>query len=377
MSTNVCLGVRALFAPWAGGHVWVYLNWALGLRALGCNVIWLEAVSIPAFKVAEHLAALQARLEPFGLAENIALYSRDSGECLSENYGASVSLSQALAADLLLNVAYDDIPAALVERFRRSALIDIDPGQTQVWMSGNHLRLPKYDVYFTIGETVGRPGSLFPDCGLNWQYIPPPVYIPEWPVTKCAPSAPYTTVSNWWGRVFEFKGESFPNGKRDLFLKYVNLPSLVPTRLELALCLYRNTEQDKEDRKLLEENGWSVREAWERVSAPDDYRTYIQQSRGEFSCVKPACIYLQNTWISDSTLCYLASGKPAIVQDTGPSRFLPHDTGLFRFRNIEEAARYLEMASANYQHHCRAARELAVEYFDARKVLGRVLEAAM
>ena len=93
--------------------------------------------------------------------------------------------------------------------------------------------------------------------------------------------------------------------------------------------------------------------------------------------MKPACIYLQNTWISDSTLCYLASGKPAIVQDTGPSRFLPHDTGLFRFRNIEEAARYLEMASANYQHHCRAARELAVEYFDARKVLGRVLEAAM
>ena len=161
MST-ICLGVRALSWPWAGGHLWVYLNWVLGLQALGCKVIWLEAVSIPASNVEKHLAALKARLEPFGLAESIALCSRDSGECLSAHYGASVGLADALDADLLLNVAYDDLPAALLRRFRRSALVDIDPGQTQVWMSGNYLKLPKHDVYFTIGETVGRPGSLVP-----------------------------------------------------------------------------------------------------------------------------------------------------------------------------------------------------------------------
>jgi len=355
----------------------VYLNWALGLRALGCNVIWLEGVPHSGFEVEEHLGALTKRLEPFGLAKSIALYSRDSGQCLSANYGACVPLADAVGSDLLLNMAYDDIPAPLLARFRRSALIDIDPGQTQVWMSGNYLKLPKHHVYFTIGETVGRPGSLVPDCGIRWQYTPPPVYISEWPITAGAPSAPYTTVSNWWGRVFEFHGESFRNGKRDFFMKYLDLPSRVSARLELALCLYRNTDQDKEDRKLFEENGWSIQEAWARVSTPDQYRIYIQQSRGEFSCAKPACIYLQNAWISDRTLCYLASGKPAIVQHTGPSRFLPEDSGLFRFRNIDEAARYLERASTNYEHHCRVARQLAVEYFDAVNVLGRVLELAM
>ncbi|PYS11216.1 MAG: hypothetical protein DMG17_23055 [Acidobacteria bacterium] len=377
MSLKVCLAVKALSFPWAGGHLWVYLNWALALRSLGWDVVWMEAVSTTDQNIEEHFAALKARLEPFGLADSIALYAKGSGRCLSSNYGAPVSVGEALRSDLLLNFGYDDVPAALVASFRRSALVDIDPGQTQVWMSGNYLKLPQHDIYFTIGETVGSPGSRFPNCCIDWQYTPPPVFVPEWPVTPCAPSAPYTTVSNWWGNLFEFRGESFLNGKRDIFMKYVDLPSRVATPLELALCLYRNTNQDKEDRKLLQDNGWSVQEAWERVSTPHDYRTYVQQSRGEFSCVKPACIFLQNAWISDRTLCYLASGKPAIVQDTGPSRFLPKDSGLFRFQNIDEAARYLERASEDYEHHCRVARELAIEYFDAQKVVGHVLEVAM
>jgi hypothetical protein len=27
--------------PEGAGHLWVYLNWALSLHALGCRVIWL------------------------------------------------------------------------------------------------------------------------------------------------------------------------------------------------------------------------------------------------------------------------------------------------------------------------------------------------
>jgi hypothetical protein len=88
-------------------------------------------------------------------------------------------------------------------------------------------------------------------------------------------------------------------------------------------------------------------------------------------------VYLENAWISDRTLCYLASGKPAVVQYTGPSRFLPDAAGLFRFRDLEEAARYLEMAAADYERQCGLARALAEEYFDARKVVGRVLELAL
>ena len=34
--------------PRGGGHLWVYLNWALGLHAVGCDVTWLEAADASA-----------------------------------------------------------------------------------------------------------------------------------------------------------------------------------------------------------------------------------------------------------------------------------------------------------------------------------------
>jgi hypothetical protein len=93
--------------------------------------------------------------------------------------------------------------------------------------------------------------------------------------------------------------------------------------------------------------------------------------------VKPSCVRLQNAWISDRTLCYLASGKPAVVQHTGPSRFLPDAAGLFRFRNLDEAVRDLDIVAADYDQQCRLARALAEEHFDARKVVQRVLERSI
>src|SRR5207244_13360308 len=120
----------------------------------------------------------------------------------------------------------------------------------------------------------------------------------------------------------------------------------------------------------------TIRPSWEVSRTPEAYRTYIQQSKGEFSCAKPSCMLLQNAWISDRTLCYLASGKPAVVQHTGASRFLPDAEGLFRFRTVEEAARALSAVESDYEHHSRLARELAEE-FDSRQVVARVLERAL
>jgi hypothetical protein len=131
------------------------------------------------------------------------------------------------------------------------------------------------------------------------------------------------------------------------------------------------------ERSQLEANGWRVRDAHEVGATPWDYRRYIQQSLGEFSCAKPSCVRLQNAWISDRTLCYLASGKPAVVQHTGPSRFLPDAAGLFRFRGVEDAARCLENVMADYERQCRLARALAEEFFDARNVVKSVMERAL
>ena len=406
MSVTVCLSTNTTLSyPHGGGHLWVFLNWALGLRALGCEVIWLETVSdkesVAALKsrrkyrrlglerdglverptdlvheVEANVATLKRRLQRYGLAERLALCSRD-GEALSDEVtNGCLDLEAAAEADLLLNLRYN-LPGEVVERFRRSAMLDIDPGLLQVWMSQGLVSVPQHDLYFTIGETVGQPGARFPDMGLKWHYTPPPVFLPEWPPVQAESLAPYTTVSHWWdgtGGSVEFQGELRHNEKRAAFLDYADLPLRTSSPLELALCL---APGDEEEARLLEERGWNIRHTWTVSAGPEQYRAYIQQSRGEFSIVKPSCVWLDNAWISDRTLCYLASAKPAVVQHTGLSRFLPDSEGLFRFRNLEEAARALSAVESDYERHCRLARELAEEHFDAQKVAGRLLERAL
>jgi hypothetical protein len=262
-------------------------------------------------------------------------------------------------------------------------MIDIDPGLLQIWMTQGLVVLPRHDVYFSISEVVGEPGARFPDCGLKWHYTPPCVALDWWPACRASEDAPFTTVSNWstdeW---IDFGGELYRNDKRSGFLPFLDLPRQVAQPLELALCLQaderlRLADHEAEEQRTLQQKGWRVRHAHAVTATPWDFQAYVQSSRGEFSCAKPSYVHLQTTWLSDRTPCYLASVKPAIVQHTGPSRFLPDAAGLFRFRHVLEAAHYLETAAADYEHHCRLARSLAEEYFDARKVASRVLERAL
>lgn len=107
------------------------------------------------------------------------------------------------------------------------------------------------------------------------------------------------------------------------------------------------------------------------------YRSYIQRSRGEISCVKPSFVKLQNGWVSDRSLCYLASGKPVVVQRTGLGSYLPSGQGIFEFSTASEAAEALASVNADYENHCRSAREIAETYFDARRIAERILNTAL
>ena len=375
MRTTVCLApARTIAYPQGGGHLWVYLQWALGLQALGCRVVWLEGLdpSEPEQDSREKVAALSARLGAYGLAESLALFSLSGGPLPRGVADGALDLEAAAEADLLLNL-WHSLPASVVSRFRRSAFVDTDPGLLQVWMTRGDVRVAPHHIFFTIGETVGTPEALFPDCGLRWHYTRPPVFLAQWPPNPVGSSAPYTTVTHWWGSTFEFEGRTINEEKHVAFLEYSDLPSRTTARLELAICL---AEHYEEWRARMEPLGWKIREAWEVSATPERYRAYIQQSRGEFSCVKPSCVTLANAWISDRTLCYLASGKPAVVQHTGTSRILPDAEGLFRFRNMDEAVRALSTAESDYGRHSRLARKLAAE-FDARDVVERVLERAL
>jgi hypothetical protein len=364
---TVWLGAATLTYPQAGGHFWVFLNWALGLRALGCEVVWLEysEENIPVHRREPLLTALRKRLASYGLANSVA-----------------TDLEGAEEADLLLNLSYSNC-AAVLDRFRRTAMLDIDPGLLQVWMAEGTANIPRHDIYFTTGETVGQPGAKFSDGGLKWAFTPPCVALDAWPVTRATADAPFTTVTHWWSKDwFNAGGEQIRNDKRSGFLPYFDLPRHTRQPLELALCLEADANlkllpHEAAERDELIARGWQVQHAHAVAGTPQDYQKYIQQSRGEFSCVKPSCVLLQNAWISDRSLCYLASGKPVIVQHTGPSRLLPDDDGIFRFHDLDGAVRCLEKVAADYDEQCRRARALAEEHFDAYTVVASVLERAL
>jgi hypothetical protein len=355
--------------------MWVYLNWCLGLKELGCELTWLdELVPNSSQPPAEQLSNLRNRLEPYGLANQIALWTK--GESLpAEVSGKCLGIDTAADADLLINLHYRT-PAAVVQSFRRSALIDIDPGLFQTWVSAGQLSLVPHTHYFTIGETVGRPGAKFSDLSLTWHYIPPPICLEWWPPVRTLPPAPFTTISHWVSKDW-LKGDDglYSNEKRTGFLPFLDLPRHTSQNLELALWL--REEEDAQDRRMLEDRGWRVRDSVSVSSTPWEYQRYIRGSLGEFSCVKPSCVQLQNAWISDRTLCYLASGKPVVMQDTGPSRILPKAAGLFRFRHLQQAADYLEAVAADYDEQCRLARELIEKFFDSKQVLRSVLDQAV
>jgi hypothetical protein len=386
VSPTVCfVPANTVGYPQGGGHFWEYLNWALALHAAGCRVIWLEGIDVDdadgstarrrrwrGRDVRECVASLKARLEPYGLGDAVALYSMNGETIPDELADGCLRLDEAATADLLLNL-WHSTPASVVQRFGRSAFVDTDPGLLQVWMTTGEIRVPPHDIYFTIGETVGTPAARFPDCGLRWHYTPSPVFLPEWPLATADPAARYSTVTHWWGGTFQFQGTTFSNDKGAAFLEYAELPSRITAKLELAVCFGKHLD---EWQGRLGPLGWQIREAWDVSGTPEAYRAYIQGSRGEFSCVKPYCPQFVNSWTSNRTICYLASGKPAVVQHTGPSRF-PEAAGLFRFRSMDEAVCALTAAEADYERHCRLARALAEEYFDGCRVVARVLERAL
>jgi hypothetical protein len=384
VSTVVWFGADTLTWPEGGGNLWPYLNWALGLRALGCKVIWLEGVErqAPVAEVQSLVGDLKSRLARYGLADSVAVYARAGEPLPPAALEGCVDIEEAREADLLLNLSYDSCQE-IMGHFRRTAMVDIDPGLTQVWMNEGVARLPPHDSYFTIGESIGEPGSTVPAGGVRWQHTPPCVALDWWPVSRAEDDAPFTTVSNWGNPEWVTYGDqSYNNNKRSAFVEFLDLPSRTAQPLELALCLeadeqLRLAPYEKEEQLALEQLGWRVVHSYAVASTPWDYQRYVQSSRGEFGCAKPAYVRLQNAWLSDRTLCYLASGKPAVVQHTGPSRFLPDDAGLFRFRDLDQATRCLEAAAADYERQCRLARALAEEHFDARRVARRVLERAL
>jgi hypothetical protein len=379
MTTVVVSPVSVATFPEGGGHFWVFLQWIRGLQRCGCDVWWLECLE-PKYgrEPDERMVELfLARLAAVGLGDRALVYRERDGGVEFVNAEPGFGLAVLDRADLLVNFRYHAHPEVLA-RPRRRVLVDIDPGLLQFWLAHGQLTLAPHDVYFTTGEHIGT--ERVPDCGLAWEQIRPVVDTVSWPFDAGPRRGVFTTVTNWFGEWLTDGADLLlDNSKRIEFLRFDELPRRTSQPLELAVCFGSNVE-DEIDRARMEGRGWRIRHSFEIASDPFRYRDYVRSSRGEFSCVKPSCLLFRNAWVSDRTLCYLASGRPAVVQHTGPSSYLPDGpdgAGLLRFSTCEEAAAALDAVNDRYADHCDAARELAVTHFDAAAVAARLLDRAL
>ncbi len=378
MTTVVVSPYRTLKFLEGGGHFWVYMQYVQGLRQAGCEIYWLERVPGGGpWQERSRIETWLHRLERYGLDGKVILYS-DEGKPYDYLVGTRSEAHEVFKrADLLLNFHYA-IDPELLACFRRTALVDIDPGLLQKWMSTGQLVVAPHDLYFTIGEMGGTPSAPVPDCGLDWVRIRPAVCLELWPYAYDPRCELFTTVTDWWSgyasEIVDGREVLYDNNKRVSFLAFAELPLLTSQPLELAVYM---AADDTEDRRTMERHGWRLRHSLEVSTTPEMYRSYIQRSRGEISCVKPSYVKLQNGWISDRSLCYLASGKPVVVQRTGLSSYLPSGEGILQFSSPAEAADALAAVNADYQRHCRSAREIAETYFDARRTTEKILDVAL
>jgi hypothetical protein len=159
-------------------------------------------------------------------------------------------------------------------------------------------------------------------------------------------------------------------GKHAEFGKFINLPSRTSQQLELAIG------GGLPPRDLLRRHGWHLVDAYGISSDPWKYREYIYRSKAEFSVAKQAYVETRSGWFSCRSACYLALGRPCVLQDTGWSNVYPTGQGLFAFRSLDEAVAAIDTINSDYAAHSRAARKLAEKMFDARTVLAELIAKA-
>jgi hypothetical protein len=270
--------------------------------------------------------------------------------------------------------------------------LETDPGLRQIEIAKGNSNatelLDSHTHYFTYGENLGAPDCLIPVTGYDYLLSRPPINIDWWnqgeqssSAPSWAPQAVYTTISNWvqTGKDVEWNGETYLWSKHLEFLKFVDLPRRTSQRLELALLFAAGKQAvplfgtSQEALPLLKSHGWLVRDAIGVSQNVEKYRDYIVSSRGEFTVSKDQYVRLRTGWFSDRSACYLAAGRPVITQDTAFDKVLPTGEGLFSFESMEDILAAFEAIESDYDRHCRAAREIAAEYFAVEKVLGRLM----
>lgn len=360
--------------PEFAGSTWVRLQYVKGLERLGVESYWVDRLGpLDPLDHPHSLEYLTDRFHQtardFGFADRYCIVYNE-GEAY---FGMEEERFHRLVtdADLLVNIGGNLSPTSPLMRVPRRAFVDVDPGFTQIWARQTDVGLDRHNAFFTTGQNVGRPQFGIPTHGIEWNPILPPVVLEEWPPHIDERSRRFSTVADWRGSQNAIHDAQYYGTKREEFVRFLDVPLLADQRIELALTI---GQHDFEDLGLLLGHNWRVRDPSVYAGDPRSYREFIQRSRAEFSVAKAGYVKANSGWISDRTGCYLASGKPALIQSTGFEGSLPAGKGLLTFRTVEEAVEGIRVINEDYLSHCQAARRIAEDLFDSDKVLGLILE---
>lgn len=374
MATTVAVSGALAQRPHRGGHAWVFLTWLLGLRRLGCSVVFVDRLEaewvggpVERSPEAHWLAHVMGE---FDLAGDWALLHDGGRRTLGLSRGALADRLDDAA--LLVNVMGYLEDRDLLARPARRVYLDIDPGWSQMWHElGLHDGLDGHDAYVTVGSNVGREDCLVPTCGREWITTVPPVLLDAWRA-EVPPSGAdaFTTVATWRGpnAPLEYAGERY-GLRAHAFRPLADLPRTTEAPFRLALDI---DPADTADRALLEDNAWQLEDPLAVADDPDAYRDFVQGSGAELMVAKDLYARTRSGWLSDRSVAYLASGRPVLAQDTG---FAPApDGGLLTFSTPAQARAGVAEIRRDPAGHGAAASALARERFDSDRVLGDLLE---
>jgi len=366
------------------GVTFQFLHYMLGLRRLGWDVYYVEDSARWLYDPKSRGITGDARPNVGQVAPALAAHGFDGkwvfrgayadGQCLGMSEAELRQLYR--EADVLLNVTGAQELREEHMSIPRRLYVESDPFGSQVKIANGDAVLKglvdAHDTCFSFGENLGQPDCQAP-LDRTWLPTRQPIALELWERAAAPAPTTYRTVTTWHndGKAVSYRGETFHWTKDREFAHYLELPSLRPgLQFEFA------TDANAEARALLNQKGFAVRDALGVSSDIERYRDYICGSRGEFTVARDQYVRPNTGWFSDRSASYLAAGRPVITQETGFSKTLPTGRGLFGFRNQDDVLAALDAIESDYAAHCRAAAEIAREYFAADKVIASLLSRA-
>ena len=284
------------------------------------------------------------------------------------------AIEEAESADILINIGGKLTTPQVVDPIPCKIFVDLAPGKTQVYETeyGHDQGLSRHELFYTVGLNIGSPSSVIPTGGLQWRGWMHPVPLALWPSAVDESATRFSTISGWAGKEMFMLDGRYSGEKSNQWQSFLDVPNQASQEIEIALRLPDGYE---EDRKSLEEYGWTISDPLQ-LRDLTDYQRFVRAARGEFSVANQRYTEYRSGWFSERSARYLASGKPVILQSTGFEDHVPSGSGMVTYTTLDEAVEAVGDVNSNYLEHCEAARALAEKYFDGTALLAEMLETA-